>query len=265
MKKRDLKDYNRLLKMENEALEHLLQEAENKLGGDRYCKEIALIQGKNTELVKDMNDLQADWAESNVVAGTAMWGMAQDIDDLQADMAADHTEYRNTLETIKERETRECAENVRLQGKIAKLQDKIVELESNLQIERTIAKNYSDEVTRLVKKNENLQEDLETAGKRITGLEADNTRLGNKIISLNGNIECNNKIIDRTYKERNDLAERVERMGADNIRLRSVTSDLEILNHNMGEEMEKLKKEKERLQSEFYRLNPPVPVKEESK
>ena len=79
MKKRELKDYNRLLKMENEDLWELLLMAENTLGDDCRCGEIKLLQEENTELVKDINDLQADWAESNVVAGTAMLAMATEI------------------------------------------------------------------------------------------------------------------------------------------------------------------------------------------
>lgn len=45
-----------------------------------------------------------------------------DLNDLQADWAADHAEYRKTLETIKEQNTRECDLNVRLQGEIVGLQ-----------------------------------------------------------------------------------------------------------------------------------------------
>ncbi len=62
MKKSELKDYNRLLRAENEALREILQIAEDSLEGDCYCKEIALIQEESIELVKDLNDLQADWA-----------------------------------------------------------------------------------------------------------------------------------------------------------------------------------------------------------
>jgi chromosome segregation ATPase len=175
---------------------------------------------KHFELVKDINDLRADWAIDHI-------DCIEELNKIQINYVGQVDELRRdfmkTLETIKERETRECAENVRLQGKIAKLQDKIVELESKLQIERTIAKNYSDEVTRLVKKNENLQEDLETAGKRITGLEADK----------NGH--------------------------------RSIANVLKKENYDMGMELKKLKKENADLRLEVFWLNPPVPVKEESK
>lgn len=149
MKKQDLKNYNRLLKMENEALEHLLQEVENRLGGDSQCGLSKLLNDRNDELIDDINDIQADWAVERIVLAKAL-------------------------------------------------------------------KEYDSDLALSNKKNENLQEDLETAGKRITGLEADNARL------------------------------------------RSVTSDLEILNRDMSVELEKINKEKEKLQAEFYRLKPTV-------
>lgn len=71
MKKRELKDYNRLLKMESEDLWELLLMAENNLSDARRCGEIKLLQEENDGLVKDLNDMQADWA-------------------------ADHAEYRKT-------------------------------------------------------------------------------------------------------------------------------------------------------------------------
>lgn len=71
MKKRELKDYNLLLRAENEALKYILQEAEDSLSDARRCGEIELLQEENTELVNDINDLQAD-------------------------RAADHAEYRKT-------------------------------------------------------------------------------------------------------------------------------------------------------------------------
>lgn len=61
MKKHELKDYNRLLKMENEGLWELLLMAENNLSDARRCGEIELLQEENAGLVKDLNDLQADW------------------------------------------------------------------------------------------------------------------------------------------------------------------------------------------------------------
>jgi hypothetical protein len=96
MKKHELKDYNRLLRAENEALKYILQEAEDSLSDGCRCGEIKLLQEENDVLVKDLNDLQADWA-------------------------ADHAEYRKTLEVIKEQNTRECDLNVRLQGNIHEL------------------------------------------------------------------------------------------------------------------------------------------------
>jgi chromosome segregation ATPase len=62
MKKSELKDYNRLLRAENEALREILQMAADSLSDGCRCGEIKLLQEENTELVKDLNDLQADWA-----------------------------------------------------------------------------------------------------------------------------------------------------------------------------------------------------------
>lgn len=71
MKKHEFKDYNRLLRAENEALKYILQEAEDSLSDGCRCGEIELLHEENAGLVNDINDLQADWA-------------------------ADHAEYRKT-------------------------------------------------------------------------------------------------------------------------------------------------------------------------
>lgn len=65
MKKSELKDYNRPLRAENEALKYLLQEDENMLSGYCRCGEIKLLQEENNELVKDLNDLQYEWAKDH--------------------------------------------------------------------------------------------------------------------------------------------------------------------------------------------------------
>lgn len=90
MNKKNLKDYNRLLRAENEALREILHMAADSLSDGCRCGEIKLLQEENVVLVKDLNDLQADWAKSNVVFRAAMREMVQEIDDLQADWAADH-------------------------------------------------------------------------------------------------------------------------------------------------------------------------------
>jgi uncharacterized protein (DUF849 family) len=93
---------------------------------------ISKIADTAMDYIADLNDLQADYAKSNAVARAAMRELVQEIDDLQADMAADHAEYRKTLEVIKEQNTRECDLNVRLQSKIAGLQDDILALQEQL-------------------------------------------------------------------------------------------------------------------------------------
>lgn len=132
MKKRELKDYNRLLKMENEDLWELLLMAENTLGDDYQCGEIKLLQEENNELVKDLNDLRADWAECNVVAGTAMLAMATEI-------------------------SRVTEERDRFRGVIRELKKEKYDMGMELE--------------KLKKQNENLKEDLETAEKRIKEAE----------------------------------------------------------------------------------------------
>ena len=73
---------------------------------DCCCHEIPELNGEINELLDDLNDLRADWA-------------------------ADHVEYWKTLEVIKEQKTREYELNVRLQGKIAGLQDSVMALQKH--------------------------------------------------------------------------------------------------------------------------------------
>lgn len=156
MKKRDLKDYNRLLreelkrtnKQKNKAEIELFQlKAKQILEPIIVGGEIKLLQNENTELVKDMNDLQADcakrietmmvdctkelvssrdwnniqdeliskiadtamdyiddlndqqadWAESNVVAGAAMLAMAKEISRI----TEERNRFRGTIKELK--------------------------------------------------------------------------------------------------------------------------------------------------------------------
>lgn len=121
-------NYIRLLEKENQEY----FEKAIKTMKDCCCYEIPELNGEINELLDDLNDLQADWAERNVVTKDALWGnvrlqaaidaSVQEINDLQADWATDHIECRKTLEYLKSQNTRECDLNVRLQGKIAGLQ-----------------------------------------------------------------------------------------------------------------------------------------------
>ncbi|MEO1815280.1 MAG: hypothetical protein ABGU93_06815 [Acetobacterium sp.] len=129
MKKHELKDYNRLLRAEIEALKYILQEAEDSLGDGCRCGEIKLLQEENTELLKDINDLHAEYAKSHVDAGKALCELVSDIRDLRIKHTEETQELRSSflkqLKTIKERETRANDENVRLQSKIAGLKNEM--------------------------------------------------------------------------------------------------------------------------------------------
>lgn len=102
MKKHELKDYNRLLRAENEALREILHMAADSLSDGYQCGEIQLLQEENNELVKDLNDLRADWAVDYTIyvreVGRAYKKnneLIRDIRDLQADWAADHAAIIN--------------------------------------------------------------------------------------------------------------------------------------------------------------------------
>jgi phage-related minor tail protein len=108
---------------------------------------------RKTEKIRDLKSELAsvqDWNKAqdeliSKIADTAM-DCIDDLNDAQADWAADHTEYRRTLETIKGQNTRECDLNVRLQGKIAELEK---------------------EKAQLAKKNQCLLEDIKAYGKAL--------------------------------------------------------------------------------------------------
>lgn len=202
MKKHELKDYNRLLRAENEALREILQMAEDSLSDGCRCGEIKLLQEENTELVKDLNDLQADWAEDHSFLVEQHFKLVKDINDLRADWAADHAEYRKTLETIKEQNTRECDLNVRLQGIIKELTGKLDTADAGLRQVPMLR----EQVNEFVKKNENLQEDLETSRKRIAALEADK----------NGH----RSIAKELKKEKYDMGVELEKLKKENADLR---------------------------------------------
>lgn len=99
--------------------------------------------------LRDWNKAQDELISK--IADTAM-DCIDDLNDAQADWAADHTEYRRTLETIKGQNTRECDLNVRLQGKIAELEK---------------------EKAQLSKKNQCLLEDIKAFGKAL-GVKEEN-------------------------------------------------------------------------------------------
>ncbi len=138
MKKHELKDYNRLLRAENEALREILHMAADSLSDGCRCGEIKLLQEENTELVKDTNDLQADWAESNVVAGTAMLTMATEI-------------------------SRVTEERDRFRGIIRELKKEKYDM--GMELEKLKKQNE-----KLKKQNGNLIAGIETAQKRLNGM-----------------------------------------------------------------------------------------------
>jgi hypothetical protein len=119
------KNYIRLLEEENEDLREILQ-----LTVDGYpINEVDLLQEENTELLKDINDLQAEYAKSHVDASKALCELVSDIRDLRIKHTEETQELRSSflkqLKTIKERETRANDENVRLQSKIAVLKNEM--------------------------------------------------------------------------------------------------------------------------------------------
>lgn len=159
----------------------------------------------------DLNDLQADWAESNVVAGTAMWAMAKEISDLKLKHIEQKEElrigFKKQLEVIKEQNTRECDLNVRLQGIIKELTGKLDTADAGLRQVPMLR----EQVNEFVKKNENLQEDLETSRKRIAALEADK----------NGH----RSIAKELKKEKYDMGVELEKLKKENAELGSQILD----------------------------------------
>lgn len=128
-------NYIRLLEKENqEYFEKVMKTMK-----DCCCHEIPELNGEINELLDDLNDLRADWAESNVVAGTAMWGMAKDI----ARLTEERDRFRGNIRELKKEKY-----------------DMGMELEK-LKKQNKNLKMYS----------ENFIEDLETARARIKEME----------------------------------------------------------------------------------------------
>jgi len=176
--KQSLKDYNRLLKMENDAVKYLLQEAEGSLSDGCRCCEIKLLQEENTELVKDLNDLQADWGVDYTIyvrevrrAYKKNDELIRDIRDLQADWAADHAAIINqhkadcslsdrTLQEFKRDIESLTEERDRYRGIIRELKKEKYDM--GMELEKLKKQNE-----KLKMQNENLIEDLETSRKRL--------------------------------------------------------------------------------------------------
>ena len=153
MKKSELKDYNRLLRDRNEVLEDLMRLINDSLEGDCRCEEIKLLREENTELVKDLNDLKADWAKSNTIAYAAVHALVRDIDDLQAEWAADH------VKTVKAHEA-DCSlsdmtlqEFERINEDLIAQRDRAVQVIQGLRSEKY---NSSMELEKLKKENAEL-------------------------------------------------------------------------------------------------------------
>lgn len=118
-----------------------------------------------------LEDLQADWADDRI-------DCIEESDKIQINYVGQVDELRRdftkTLETIKERETRECDLNMRLQGKIAELEadnSRLRSVTSDLEIlnhdMRIELEKLKKQNETLKKQSENLIEDLETAQKRL--------------------------------------------------------------------------------------------------
>lgn len=112
-----------------------------------YQAELNELSNLTLDLAKDINDLQADWADDRIdcieESDKIQINYVGQVDELRCD-------FMKTLETIKEQNTRECDLNVRLQGKIAILEK---------------------EKAQLTKKNECLLEDIKTYGKALAAKE----------------------------------------------------------------------------------------------
>lgn len=149
MNKSELKDYNRLLRAENEALREILQMAENSIENGCYCKEIALIHEENAELVKALNDLQADWAEDHV----------KTVNAHEADCALSDT----TLQEFERSNENLIEQNERYARNIRELKKE--KFDMGMELEKLKKQNEN-----LKMQNENLIEDIETAQKRLNGM-----------------------------------------------------------------------------------------------
>lgn len=128
-------------------------------------RKIDKIRGLKSDLasVQDWNKAQV-WLIS-CIADTAM-DYQEELNELKIKHTEEtqelRAEYLKTLETIKERETRECNENVRLQSKIAELEK-----------ETAIEKELKREVAQLTKQNGELQKQLNEAVREIAKLNGD--------------------------------------------------------------------------------------------
>jgi len=132
-------NYIRLLEEENEDLREILR-----LTVDGYpISEIELLQNENTDLLKDINDLQYEWAKDHdkVIK-------QHDADCALSDMTLQ--EFERDIES--------------LTGESARFRRIIKELKKEKY-------DMGMELEKLKKQNENLNEDLVTAEKRIKEAE----------------------------------------------------------------------------------------------
>lgn len=180
MKKRELKDYNRLLRAENEALREILHMAADSLSDGYQCGEIKLLQEENTELAKDLNDLQADWGVDYTIytrevrrACKKNDELIRDIRDLQADWAADHARAINQHEA-------DCAlSDMTLQEFERDIESLTEERDRFRGIIRELKKEKYDmgmELEKLKKQNARLTDDLITARKRLRDIDDSHDR-----------------------------------------------------------------------------------------
>lgn len=132
MKKHELKDYNRLLRAENEALREILQMAEDSLSDGCQCGEIKLLQEENTELVKDLNDLQADWAEDHSFLVEQHFKLVKDINDLRADWAESNVVAGTAMLAMATEISRVTEERDRFRGIIRELKGENYDLRKRL-------------------------------------------------------------------------------------------------------------------------------------
>lgn len=146
MKKHELKDYNRLLRAENEALKYILQEAEDSLSEGCRCGEIKLLQEENTELVKDINDIEYEWAKDH-----AAIIKQHDADCSLSDM---------TLKEFEQHINNLAEQSDRYRGIIRDLKKEKYDM--GMELEKLKKQNKN-----LKMYNEDLIEDLETSRKRL--------------------------------------------------------------------------------------------------
>lgn len=172
------KNYVRLLEEENKNLWKFLQAIKKGLIDDYQCNEIKLLREENTELVKDLNDLRADWGVDYTVytrevrrAYRKSDELIRDIRDLQADWAADHAAIIKQHEadcSLSDMTLQEFERDIevltrhrdRFHGVIKELKKEKYDM--GMELEKLKKQNKN-----LKMQNENLIEDLETAQKRL--------------------------------------------------------------------------------------------------